>query len=205
MFEKKNVWKRKKREGPKAKIQYQSPPGCQCQCRRCRDRGPSIYLDFSGDLLLPRVWRWARHLSGYYRRVLGDLAYLEGSIVKETTFPLEIYANCSTPSKFDPTPATGCYSSIQRSKPSRTSWQSALHAAKERPLICYANCPHGVNISEQYQRTRGHHLARSGGMGMIMSTSPSTFIPRIDSIVVPKAFAAGRRRRVSHFAVDIHP
>ena len=61
-----------------------------------------------------------------------------------------------------PKPSSTAFS-IQQFKPFHTSWHSALHATKERPLIYCSNCPHGVNLSEQYQRTRGHQLAWGDG------------------------------------------
>ena len=160
-------------------------------------------------------------LSGYHpppahRRVLGDLAYLEatmpdGSTVHVTAFALGFYVNKSNSSGFDPTPnarlSGACYSHalldclLQRSKPLRIAWSSALTAAKLRSELL-----HETAVAEDNANDNGYHSPLAGlfrnvaspfpnntsgpsaamgyGMGALMATAPSTFVPRIDSTTV---------------------
>jgi protein TIF31 len=149
-----------------------------------------------------------------HRAVLGDLAYLmatfpDGLVVHITACPLGFYMNQSTAAKFDPTPAMklgkknypdACYSHalldcLLQSSPSLClAWRSALTAAKRRSDLLQQlslvedtlyNLFRPVASSFPNNASGPAATTAMGGMGMLLPlSSPSTFTPRIDALVV---------------------
>lgn len=134
----------------------------------------------------------------------------DGSVAHITACPLGFYLNRSTATKFDPTPAMkvgksnskdACYSHalldclLQVSSSLCLSWRSALTAAKKRSDLL-----HQLSLTEDTLYNLFRPVASSfpnnssgpaaatamGGMMRVLLpvSSPSTFTPRIDSLVV---------------------
>ena len=158
-----------------------------------------------------------------HRRVLGDLAYIEailpdGVTVHVTAFPLGFYVNRSNSSKFDPTPLIinnngsssssadsnkdACYSHtlldclLQRSKPLRAAWTSALSASKERSELLTSLAQsedtfYGIfrPVASSFPNNVSGPVSANGGLGglfglgLLMSPAPNTFVPRLDMSV----------------------
>ena len=142
-----------------------------------------------------------RH-SGYHpppanRRTLGDLAYIEctlpgGSTVHITAFPLGFYVNRSTSSSFNPAPAKdACYSHtlldclLQHSKPLRDAWLIALTASENRAELIRETAMSEDSITSLLRSAVSIFPNNNSGtaIGGPMSPSPSTFTPRIDSVL----------------------
>lgn len=143
-----------------------------------------------------------RH-SGYHpppanRRNLGDLAYIEctlpggGSTVHITAFPLGFYVNRSTSSSFNPAPAKdACYSHalldclLQHSKPLREAWLIALRATKNRADLIRETAMGEDSITSLLRSAVSVFPNNNSGtaIGGPMTPAPSTFTPRIDSVV----------------------
>jgi len=142
-----------------------------------------------------------RH-SGYHpppanRRTLGDLAYIEctlpgGSTVHITAFPRGFYVNRSTSSSFNPAPAKeACYSQtlldclLQHSKPLREAWLIALTASKNRADLIRETSMAEDSITSLLRSAVSLFPNNNSGtaIGGPMTPAPSTFSPRIDSVV----------------------
>ncbi len=139
------------------------------------------------------------HAPPAHRRIIGDLAYFEaalpgGSNVHITAFSLGFYINRSSSSKFDPTPAKDpCYSHslldclLQKSKQLRSSWLDALCASKERAELLRTNSLTEDSFASLFRPAVSgfcNNSSGSGSGGGIMIPAPSTFTPRVDSILV---------------------
>ena len=142
-----------------------------------------------------------RH-SGYHpppanRRTLGDLAYIEctlpdGNSVHITAFSLGFYVNRSTSSTFNPSPAKdACYSHtlldclLQHSKSLREEWMIAQTASKNRAQLIRETAVGEDAITSLLRSAVSVFPNNNSGLGIggTMSSAPSTFTPRIDSIV----------------------
>ncbi len=142
-----------------------------------------------------------RH-SGYHpppahRRTLGDLAYIEctlpgGSTVHITAFPRGFYVNRSTSSSFNPSPAKeACYSHtlldclLQHSKSLREAWLIALTASKNRADLIRETSGAEDSITSLLRSAVSVFSNNNSGtaIGGPMTPAPSTFTPRIDTVV----------------------
>jgi len=142
-----------------------------------------------------------RH-SGYHpppanRRTLGDLAYIEcilpgGSTVHITAFPRGFYVNRSTSSSFNPAPAKeACYSHalldclLQHSKSLREAWLIAQTASKNRAELIRETSMTEDSITSLLRSAVSVFPNNNSGtsIGGPLTPAPSTFTPRIDSVV----------------------
>ena len=142
-----------------------------------------------------------RH-SGYHpppvhRRHLGDLAYIEctlpgGSSVHVTAFHRGFYINRSTSSTFNPSPAKDpCYSHtlldclLQHSETLREAWITALTASKNRADLIRETVMTEDPITFLLRSAVSAFPNNNSGTGIggHMTPAPSTFTPRIDSVV----------------------
>ena len=143
-----------------------------------------------------------RH-SGYHpppanRRSLGDLAYIEctlpgGSTVHITAFSRGFYVNRSTSSSFNPAPAKdACYSHalldclLQHSKSLREAWLIALTASKNRAELNRKTSLTENSITSLLRSAVSLFPNNNSGTalgGLHATPAPSTFTPRIDSVV----------------------
>lgn len=142
-----------------------------------------------------------RH-SGYHpppahRRNLGDLAYIEctlpgGSTVHITAFPRGFYVNRSTSSSFNPSPVKeACYSQtlldclLQHSKSLREAWLIALTASKNRADLIRETSMTEDSITSLLRSAVSVFPNNNSGtaIGGPMTPAPSTFTPRIDTVV----------------------
>lgn len=147
-----------------------------------------------------------------YRQVLGDLAYIEaimpdGQIVHVTAISNGFYVNKSTNIEFDPTPdldgnnKDACYSHalldtlLQKSKSFRVAYSTALQASKDRNKLVQETSAKEETLFNLFKSVASSYPNNScgvaqqqqlmGGGGLLNSTSgrPSTFTPKIDTVV----------------------